>query len=350
MAEMRMTKPWRYLGSRSGLLGWMGLAWLALTSLVTAAEPEVQQQTYTAKDTLDCPLEANSDARQMLDEIRWTPQEFTVTCVTEPYTSYDHLVRFPSPVDSGNPVLDLVALEWYIPPEAHETDKPLPAVVVIHESGGNMPVGRLFARGVQAKGFHAFMIQLPYYGKRKPERDQPSGTQFVATVRQAIADVRRARDAVAALPGIDTDNISVQGTSLGGFVASLASSLDDGYQRTFITLAGGNLYDIVTNGRKDAGKVRAMFEKDGYQGPGLKDMLNQIEPNRIAHRLDPQRTWMFTGELDEVIPLADAESLAQTAKLPPDHHIKVAAGHYTAIVYFPTILQLLGKEIGGGVQ
>ncbi len=60
----------------------------------------------------------------------------------------------------------------------------------------------MFARGLQHRGFHTFLLHLPYYGHRR-EGERPDDTLFFTLIRQAIADVRRARDAVASLPLVD---------------------------------------------------------------------------------------------------------------------------------------------------
>jgi hypothetical protein len=70
-----------------------------------------------------------------------------------------------------------------------------------------------------------------------------------------------------------------------------------------------------------------------------------IEPTRIAHRLDPRRTWIYSGTLDRVVPLQNAETLAKAAGLDEAHHVKVNADHYTAIVYFPRIVREIAEHL-----
>jgi dienelactone hydrolase len=208
-----------------------------------------------------------------------------------------------------------------------------------------MPVGRLFARGVQAAGFHALMIHLPHYGARRTGDREPDAKQLFQLLRQAIADVRRARDAAVALPHVDPQHIAVQGTSLGGFVVATSASLDRGFQSVHIMLAGGNLYDVLMNGRRETAEARQRLEKQGLTGDKLKALLWRIEPTRIAHRLDPQRTWLYSADEDPVVPIANALALARAAGLDASHHIRVAANHHTAIIYFPVILQQLSDQL-----
>ena len=58
-------------------------------------------------------------------------------------------------------------MEWYC---AENTDEAARAVVVVHESGSDMVVGRMIARGLAGQGLHAFMLQLPGYGDRRPKK------------------------------------------------------------------------------------------------------------------------------------------------------------------------------------
>jgi dienelactone hydrolase len=246
------------------------------------------------------------------------------------------MIRFPSPLPSGDPANDCVSMEWYRP--FRQRSASVPAMLVVHESGANMAIGRLFARAFQAEGFHAFLIHLPSYGDRRGRVSFRSG-KIGAIMRQAIGDVRRARDAIAVLPGVDASNIGVQGTSLGGFVVATAASLDRAFRSVFIMLAGGDLHHVISKGQRDAAYLRYELAAAGYQGDTLKDLLWPIEPTRLAHRLDADRTWMFTAKADRVVPAASADALSRAIDLPESHHIFVDANHYTAILHFATIVR-----------
>jgi len=321
------------------------VAGLVAGALAAGVDPPAGQ-TYPAQDTLAVGADAQADARQCLQQLAWKPAAFTVMCRPDPTASYDCLVQFPSPIPSGDPVNDRVTLEWYKPPRKADADgQKTPAVVVVHESGRNMAVGRLFARGFQAAGFHSFLIQLPYYGKRNTTGRDPEVRLLFTLIRQGIADVRWARDAVAVLPGVDARQIALQGTSLGGFVVTTSASLDRGYQLVFIMLAGGNLYEMFQHGQREVAEGRRKLAQAGVTDEQLKQLLWVVEPLRIAHRLDPARTWLFSAEQDQVVPFEHALALARAARLDERHHIRIAANHYTGILYFPWILQQVDDAI-----
>jgi dipeptidyl aminopeptidase/acylaminoacyl peptidase len=188
------------------------------------------------------------------------------------------------------------------------------------------------------------LIKLPYYGERRGNRE-PQRHNIVHTFRQGIADVRRARDAAAALPHIDRNNICVQGTSLGGFVAALAASLDSAFDQTFIVMAGGNLFDMVMHGEQDTAKLRRSLLERGLTEQELESMFWQVEPTRLAHRLNAQTTWLYSAEYDRVVPLRNSLAFATAARLGGDHHQWHPGNHYTMLIYFPKVLDHMQSQI-----
>ncbi|MFO0940891.1 MAG: prolyl oligopeptidase family serine peptidase [Pirellulales bacterium] len=303
-------------------------------------------QKFKARDTLDCGVESSEDAAECLKGLTWEAAEFEVFLEDgNASEGNERLVRFASPKPLGNAVNDLVAMEWHIARDGSGKPKQAPAMVVVHESGSGMNVGRIVARGLAAHGMHTFMLQMPSYGVRRTKQEREA-TSFLPSLKQAIADVRRARDAVSALPLVDTTMVGVQGTSLGGFVTATVSGLDAGFQRNFILLAGGNLHEVIFSGQKDAAKVRERLEKAGATREQIIDHARQIEPLRLAHRVRPEVTWLWSGKFDDVVPPPSSFAFAKAAKLPADHHIEMPANHYSGIIFLPKVLDDMAKEMG----
>ncbi|MDX1968096.1 MAG: alpha/beta fold hydrolase [Planctomycetaceae bacterium] len=294
-------------------------------------------EVLTARDSLDTAA-VMGDAGAALSGLRWEPGEFSIELAEVANEQHQAVVRFASPISTGDEVIDRVALLWHRP-EVEHFGEIRPAIVVVHESGSAMPVGKLFARAFAAKGVHSFLIQLPHYGLRHREGIRPDGEQFLTTMRQAIADVRRARDVVARLPGVDPRRIALQGTSLGGFVSATVAGLDQGYDATFIMLAGGDLASLLQNGEKEAAQLRERLRQAGYSGDRLARLLDTIEPLRLASRIASDRMWLYTADQDRVVPLANALALKQAANLPDANHVRVWGDHTSTIVFFPVIVQ-----------
>lgn len=323
--------------------------WAVLTILVLFAVRPARgedQQSFEAKDSLESLTNDTEDACKCLATFAWKPGTFSVRLDPKgPKDNCDFLVRFPTPHPTDDAVNDLVAMEWYRPKNKDGVVQKAPALVIVHESGSSMPAGRAIARGIRDRGLHAFLIHLPHYGLRRVPGKRPDETVLMNSIKQGIADVRRARDAVAVLPDIDTRHIGLQGTSLGGFVAALTGSLDHGFNSVFIMLAGGDLYDMVQNGRRETQQFRDKMAQAGYQGEKLKEVLSLVEPTRIAHRLDPKTTWLFAAMHDEVVPIRNARKLAKAAKLDEDHHAEMLGGHISAALYLPVVMDQIVKEV-----
>ena len=319
---------------------------VAALHLRAEAPPVVKAgSVFAAVDSLNCGAEPSADATECLKGLSWKCEPFNVTCEAAVDGQGDWLMRFPSPRPVGDAKNDLCGMEWRIAKDKDGHPVKGPAVIVVHESGRGMVAGRIFANGLRAYGIHTFLMYLPGYGARTPDV-RPGIEAMLPALQQAVADVRRASDAVAALPFVDHTNTSLLGISLGGFVTATVSGLDHGFDKVFILLAGGNLSDVIMQGSKDAAKIRQLLEQAGVTETIIREKALLIEPMRLAHRVDAAHTWLFSGTKDEVVPPACSVAFAKAAKLNA-HHIELPVGHYTAAVMLPVILQQTADIVRG---
>jgi len=302
---------------------------------------------FATHDSLKKPAQASADAMDCLDGLCWDPVAFTVQCEQITRTGSNATIRFPSARISGHAQNDSVAMEWYAVTDENGRLVQAPAIVVVHESGRGMTVGRMVARGLRDRGIHGFMVQLPFYGLRRPPEIRTQDQEFAVLMGQGIADARRALDAVKILPGVDDEKISLQGTSLGGFIVATTAGLDDAFYRSFVLLAGGSLPDLVSAGKRETAELREMLQRQGFEGQKVFDLLNKFEPNRLAHRIDARRLWLYTATFDTVVPAASGDSFARAAGLDPAHHIRMPANHYSGVVFLPMVLDQIAVEAGG---
>ena len=133
---------------------------------------------------------------------------------------------------------------------------------------------------------------------------------------------------IAALP-LMNGSVSIQGTSLGGFIATLAGSIDRAFDQVFLALAGGDTYGVLTTGNADAARVHRSLLDSGFSDQALRETLWDIEPLRVAHRLDPERTWLFSARFDKVVSRLYSRKLARAIGLDGRHHRQLFGGHYT---------------------
>ena len=300
--------------------------------------------TFNGTDSLACDTDTTADTQECLTGLRWKPSDFIVRCEAAESDRGDVLIRFNSPISTDNAINDNVSMEWYVARDKMRQPITARAVVIVHESGRGMTVGRIFAKGLNAQGLHTFLIHLPGYGNRRTEAADKI-EHILTGMKQGIADVRRAKDVVVSLPLVQNDVVGVQGTSLGGFVTSTVAGLDDGYDRVFVLLAGGNLADVVMSGNKDAAKIRAKLEAAGVTGDQICEFSKPIEPLRLAHRIDADDMWLFSGKYDDVVPPASSFALAAAAKLGEGHHVELLADHYSGVVYLPLVIQEIRKKM-----
>lgn len=169
-------------------------------------------------------------------------------------------------------------------------------------------------------------------------------------LQNKLADVRRARDAVVALPMIDPAVVGVQGTSLGGFVTATVAGLGTGYDRVFILTAGGNLHQVVLQGAKDAAKMRKRLVAAGLMDEQIKELAQQVEPLRLARRINPAETWLYCGTFDDVVPPSCSLALAQAVQLPAGHYIELPVNHYKGVLYLPIVIQQIHKFMGDPLE
>jgi hypothetical protein len=334
-----------------------GLGVLLATAAVVADDGVVR---LAAEDTLRVTVDdAAPAAAGVLRGLAWDPGPFEVAVQMTPGRDYDAAVTFDSPRPSGDAELDRVVLRWYRP-RVREGSAPSAgrAVLVVHTLHPELPVATMLARGLRQRGVHAFLLELPGYASRVGAERRMTGVTTLLHAAQAVGDCRRAADAIAALartaplpgrgyrplpPGA---KVSVQGTSLGSFIATSAAALDGRFAQTFLFLSGGDGADILENGQKDAFHVRNALRHYGYQNDAtLRELIATIEPLTIAHRLDPATTWMFSARDDTVVPARNARLLADAIGLPPAHHVWMPGNHYTAFILLPGVLDQIAAQV-----
>jgi hypothetical protein len=193
-------------------------------------------------------------------------------------------------------------------------------------------------------GVHAFVLHMPQNGRRRSVSEPHDWSAFLPSLRQGAADARRARDVIAALPTV-TGPIGLQGTSLGGFVATVTASIDNAFDRVLLALTGGDVYGILTTGRMDAARVRKHLHDAGFDDARLRSWLWGMEPLRVAHRLDPRRTWLFSARFDQVVAAAHSRRLAAEIGLDWQHHRHFGGCHYTCVLSAPRFLSEMIRAI-----
>ncbi|MEE9404865.1 MAG: hypothetical protein V3V20_08225 [Algisphaera sp.] len=304
---------------------------------------------YAVTDTVTfIPGGGEADAHA-LEMLAWASGEFEVDLQPGDGDA-DAVLTFITAKPTGHEPLDTVRLRWFKPDvplqQAAGASVPsAPAVLVVHSLHPDMPVGLGLCRGLRARGIHAFLLELPGYGKRRSKRRKMTGITALLQAPMAVADARRAFDVIADRPEIDADRISIQGTSLGSYFSVAAAGLDGCFANTFLLLSGGDGVGILERGQKDAYHVRRALKHYGYEGEKLRALIDPVEPLRLAPRLDATRTWMVNAVNDTVVPRENAQALADAMGLEPAHHAWVMGNHYTSFLMLPAVLDQMVREV-----
>ncbi len=317
----------------------------------------VAEATFQAKDTPRTLDEDTPQMRTVLAGVSWEPEAFEVRCTATPGLAYDALVRFESPLPSGERWVDEVVLVWYAARGEDREAIEAPAVLMIHTLQPQMLIANQLAQNFAKRGLHTFVLQLPGYGHRWKGPGHFPGVAALEHGRQAVADCLRARDAIGVLPNIKPGPIALQGTSLGGFVAATAGGIDRasnpgnnrgqnrGFDPVVLLISGGDCYGALMNGQFDAMFLRRALIRKGYSGRALKKLLEPVEPLRVAHRLNPSRTWLISARDDMTIPRANSDALAQAIGLDEEHRIWLGTNHYTTLLLLPAVAQTMADII-----
>jgi hypothetical protein len=294
--------------------------------------PQLTGQSLTITDTLpDKPgLDVTCDGEaEVLSQLWWRPETFQASI--DQQGDGDLSIQFPSPKPQGNAVFDTAILDWHFARDKAGRVKTAPAVVVLDIlQGGNLVAGYI-SRTLAKNGIHGFVLHLPQNGRRRLPLGQHDWKSFLPSLKQGACDARRARDVVASLPMV-AGGVSLQGTSLGGFVATMAGSIDGAFDANILALTGGDVFGVLSKGKMDAARVRQHLRDIGYTDDKLRDWLWQIEPLRIAHRLNAKKTWLFSARYDQVVPHAHGKKLAEAIGLDWSHHRQLAGCHYTCAI------------------
>lgn len=279
---------------------------------------------------------------EVLANLGWAPQTFTATTFLE--GDADLAIKFPSPRPQGVAEWDTVVMDWHFARDRIGRIITAPAVIVLDIlQGGNLVAGYI-SRTLARNGIHAFVLHMPQSGRRIRPGVKHDWSAFLPCLTQGAGDARRARDVVASLPMV-RGGVSLQGTSLGGFVATLAASLDGIFDCTVLALTGGDVFGILNTGKMDAARVREQLRASGMSDQRLRESIWKFEPLRIAHRLDPRKTWLFSARHDQVVPARHGKMLAEAIHLDWSHHRQLAGCHYTCAINVRRFLQEMMRAI-----
>lgn len=240
-------------------------------------------------------------------------------------------LSFPSAVQTDVPENNTVWCRFWQPKDGARRR---PAAILLHWLGGSFEALEIVGQRMAEQGIATLMLYMPGYGPRRPK--EPSGPRekpmakdmdrMIASMRQAVLDIRRAGDWLARRPDIEPSRVGLVGISLGAVIGSLAIGVDDHFGRSIFLIGGGDLPAIVMHGSKETVAAKERLEKEGFTVERLRDLWKDVEPITFAPRVRPEEVLMINAESDEVIPRECTERLRQAMGSPEIRWFK--GGHY----------------------
>ncbi|MBP7933841.1 MAG: ChbG/HpnK family deacetylase [Phycisphaerae bacterium] len=338
-AEKVRLITWREIGERQrrflGLHGGPSTAPAAIPGGVEA-RPGPEHERGVVKASQIRPMKSESDPRLAVllkryeeppGDVPWAMDRISTMPSCDIYD-----LQFPSPVITATPENNTVWCEYY----RCRGEAKRPAVIVLHILDGRFRESRLICHYLAARGIDCMMLKMAYYGPRRPKDPERvrAFTQDIDTVceavRQSAMDARRAARWLESRPCVNASQISILGTSLGGFVASVASGVDGRFAHSVLILTGGDLPTVLTTNEKEVAAARRAFEASGMTRKDLVRRLELVEPLTFASRIDGKTVLMINTREDPIVPPTSARALAKA--IGGVRHLWYPGDHY-AIIY-----------------
>lgn len=284
------------------------IGFLILVVLPSAAQTPIEER----------PAPIAFDAWQRVDSEEG-PSEYTVT--------------FPSSTRSGYPENDRVRLRAFLPENRKGA---VPVVVVLHYWGASDQKAEVsLANDLLRRGIAAVLMPLPYHLSRTPAgyrsgqlAIQADPKVLVATMSQAVLDVRRTVDWIETRPEFDSRHIGIVGTSLGSLVAANSYGVESRFGPAAFVVGGADFAHIIWNSSRVV-EVRDRMRRMGLTEGKLREELAPIEPLNHLPRRETTPTFVVAGKFDTVIPPADTQKLLGV--LPDNQSLWLETGHYGGI-------------------
>ncbi|WP_020472533.1 alpha/beta hydrolase [Zavarzinella formosa] len=218
-------------------------------------------------------------------------------------------LTFPSPVKSPHESNNTVHAEYYRP----AGKGPFPGVILLDILDGSQVVSRGLASMFAQNDIAALIIQMPYYGPRRPAGEKirllsPNINQTMDNIRQTVLDNRCGVAWLESRPEVNKKKLGIHGTSLGSFMGALTAESEPRLTRVSLLLGGGGLVDAYWE-HPQAKPLLAALSTIGITRDVMKAAIAPADPITNAAVLKDKRLLMIAASRDDVVPPAAAKTL-----------------------------------------
>lgn len=279
------------------------LLWFA--SVVTAETPAPEKGTITFKPVND---QSSVPERYRLAETKFDyVLKFRRELPASGVVISD--LTFPSPVKTIHESNNTVHAEYYRP----IGKGPYPGVILLDILDGSQIVSRNLANMFAQNNIAALIIQMPYYGPRRPANTKARllSLDMNATmdnIRQTVLDNRCGVAWLESRPEIDKKKICIHGTSLGSFMGALTAESEPRISRVSLMLGGGSLIDAYWDHPQAKPLIMALLLA-GVTKETMKEFIAPVDPITNAAALKDRKLLLIAASRDDVVPPAAAKAM-----------------------------------------
>src|SRR5687767_15173037 len=195
-----------------------------------------------------------------------------------------------------------------------------PGVVLMHGMPGTARGMATYAQVLAEHGAVVIAIDAPFARRAGPPVRLGTGDRTEQI--QLIKDLQRAVDVLRARPNVDDERIAYLGISYGAAMGALFVGIERRMKAAVLVVGDGGLVSHFT-GPEDVDFMASLScatRVDWFRA------MAPIEPIRFIAHAPPTPLLLQNGELDNLVPVADAEEL-HTAAPQPKTIRWYAAGH-----------------------
>ncbi len=195
-----------------------------------------------------------------------------------------------------------------------------PGIVLMHGMPGNARVMAAQAQLLADFGAVVIAIDAPFARRSGPP--VRFSTEDRAEQIQLIKDLQRAVDVLRAQANVDDERLAYLGISYGGAMGALFVGIERRIKAAALVVGDGGLVSHFT-GPEDSNFMAGLSCATRVDWLGA---MTPIEPIRFIPHASPTALLLQSGQLDNLVPAADAEELHAAAPNPKTMRW-YAAGH-----------------------
>jgi cephalosporin-C deacetylase-like acetyl esterase len=294
--------------------------------------------------------------------------DFTLRLIKQTKQYRHFSVTFPVASPIHYPGADTARGEYYEP----NIDGKVPLIIQIHGWGDHsvIPFQWMLA-GLLRKGIACFILYQPFHTTRLPQQMKGKLSHFTpeewfTSYQMAVIDVRRIVDWAEENPHLDSSRISIMGISLGGFVASMAMSVEPRIKTGIFFVSGGNTGKIMqisrtSKFRKGLRLAQSQYQENqrnyyrylaevaekGYENVRPAHPFYHIDPLTYAPMLKGRKVLMLNALWDGIIPMAAAQEFQQASG--KGQLITYPATHVSIWFWYRLIMRQVNKFLDSRV-